>query len=168
MGSSSEDLRDRIIELLPRLRRFARSLARNAQDADDLVQITAERALARADQFRPEHSVAGWLFGILRNAWIDEGRSRRRRETLLEPEALAERIGDSAAGSDPELLCLQDALARLPEDQRLAVALVLIEGLSYKEAAAIMSVPVGTLTSRLARGREALQAMLSETPGGPP
>src|SRR6185312_5350972 len=168
MGSSSEDLRDRIIELLPRLRRFARSLARNAQDADDLVQITAERALARADQFRPEHSVAGWLFGILRNAWIDEGRSRRRRETLLEPEALAERIGDSAAGSDPELLCLQDALARLPEDQRLAVALVLIEGLSYKEAAAIMSVPVGTLTSRLARGREALQSMLSETSGVPP
>jgi len=168
MGSSSEDLRDRIIELLPRLRRFARSLARNAQDADDLVQITAERALARADQFRPEHSVAGWLFGILRNAWIDEGRSRRRRETLLEPEALAERVGDPAAGSDPELLCLQDALARLPEDQRLAVALVLIEGLSYKEAAAIMSVPVGTLTSRLARGREALQSMLSETPGGPP
>ena len=168
MGSSGEDLRDRIIELLPRLRRFARSLARNAQDADDLVQITAERALARADQFRPGHSVAGWLFGILRNAWIDEGRSRRRRETLLEPEALAERVGDPAAGSDPELLCLQNALARLPEDQRLAVALVLVEGLSYKEAAAIMNVPVGTLTSRLARGREALQSMLSEPAGGPP
>lgn len=167
MESSGEDLRDRIIELLPRLRRFARSLARNAQDADDLVQITAERALVRADQFRPEHSLPGWLFGILRNAWIDEGRSRRRRETLLEPETLAG-IGDPAAGSDPELLCLQDALARLPEEQRLAVALVLVEGLSYKEAASIMSVPVGTLTSRLARGREALQSMLSETSGGPP
>ena len=167
MGSSGEDLSDQIIELLPRLRRFARSLARNAQDADDLVQITAERALARADQFRPDHSVAGWLFGILRNAWIDEGRSRRRRESLLEPDMLAERIGD-AAGSDAELLCLQEALARLPDDQRLAVALVLVEGLSYKEAASIMSVPVGTLTSRLARGREALQSMLSETPGVPP
>jgi RNA polymerase sigma-70 factor, ECF subfamily len=166
MGSSGEDLRDRIIEVLPRLRRFARSLARNPQDADDLVQIAAERALARADQLRPEHSVASWLFGILRNAWIDEGRSRRRRESLLQPEELAERVGDPAAGSDPELLCLQDALTRLPEDQRLAVALVLVEGLSYKEAAAIMSVPVGTLTSRLARGREALQSMLSDTPGG--
>ena len=165
MESSGEDLRDRIIELLPRLRRFARSLARNAQDADDLVQITAERALAHADQLRPEHSVASWLFGILRNAWIDEGRRRRRRELLLQPEQLAERIGDPAAGSDPELLCLQDALSRLPEDQRLAVALVLVEGLSYREAASIMSVPVGTLTSRLARGREALQSMLSETPG---
>ena len=165
MGSSGEDLRDCIIELLPRLRRFARSLARNAHDADDLVQITAERALARAGQFRPDHSMASWLFGILRNAWIDEGRGRRRRESLLEPEELAERVGDPAGGSDPELLCLQDALSRLPEDQRLAVALVLVEGLSYKEAASIMRVPVGTLTSRLARGREALQSMLSETPG---
>jgi RNA polymerase sigma-70 factor, ECF subfamily len=165
MNSSGEDLRDRIIELLPRLRRFARSLARHPQDADDLVQIAAERALAHADQLRPDHPVVGWLFGILRNAWIDEGRSRRRRESLLEPGDLAERIGDPAAGSHPELLCVQDALARLPADQRLAVALVLVEGLSYKEAAAIMSVPVGTLTSRLARGREALQAMLSDTPG---
>lgn len=168
MGSSGEDLRDRIIELLPRLRRFARSLARNVQDADDLVQITAERALARADQLRPNHSVASWLFGILRNAWIDEGRSRRRRESLLEPADLAARVGDPASGSHPELLCLQDALARLPEDQHLAVALVLVEGLSYKEAAQIMNVPVGTLTSRLARGREALQAMLSDTSGALP
>ena len=164
MSSSGEDLRDRIVEHLPRLRRFARSLARNAQDADDLVQITAERALARAEQFRPDHSVASWLFGILRNAWIDEARSRRRRESLLPPKDLAERIGDPT-GTDPELLCLQDALSRLPEEQRLAVALVLVEGFSYKEAAAIMSVPVGTLTSRLARGREALQSMLSETSG---
>jgi len=165
MGSSGEDLSDRIIELLPRLRRFARSLARNAQDADDLVQITVERALARAEQLRPDHSVASWLFGILRNAWIDEGRSRRRRESLLEPGDIAERVGDPTAGTDPELLCLQDALARLPEDQRLAVALVLVEGFSYKEAATIMGVPVGTLTSRLARGREALQAMLADTSG---
>lgn len=164
MSSSGEEIRDRIIELLPRLRRFARSLARNAQDADDLVQITAERALARAEQLRPDRPVASWLFGILRNAWIDEGRSRRRRESLLEPEDLAD-VGDPAAGADPELLCLQDALSRLPEDQRLAVALVLVEGFSYKEAASIMSVPVGTLTSRLARAREALQSMLSETSG---
>jgi RNA polymerase sigma-70 factor (ECF subfamily) len=164
MSSSGEDIRDRIIELLPRLRRFARSLARSAHDADDLVQITAERALAHAGQLRPGHSVASWLFGILRNAWIDEGRSRRRRESLLGPEDLAA-IGDSAAGADPELLCLQDALSRLPAEQRLAVALVLIEGFSYSEAASIMSVPVGTLTSRLARGREALQSMLSECSG---
>jgi RNA polymerase sigma-70 factor, ECF subfamily len=164
MDSSGEDLSERIIELLPRLRRFARSLARNPQDADDLVQITAERALAHAPQLRPDHSVAGWLFGILRNAWIDEGRSRRRRESLLEPQDLAE-VGDPAADADQELLCLQNALSRLPPEQRLAVALVLVEGFSYKEAASIMDVPVGTLTSRLARGREALQSLLSDTSG---
>lgn len=168
MGPSEEELRERIIELLPRLRRFARSLARNAQDADDLVQITVERALARADQLRPGHAVASWLFGILRNAWIDDGRSRRRRESLLQPQELAEQVGDPAESSHPDLLCLQDALSRLPEDQQLAVALVLVEGLSYKEAASIMGVPVGTLTSRLARGREALQTMLSETSGVQP
>ena len=165
MDSSGEDLRDRIIELLPRLRRFARSLARNAQDADDLVQITAERALAHAGQLRPDHPVAGWLFGILRNAWIDEGRSRRRRGALLQPEELAERVADPAADSDQELLCLQNALSRLPEEQLLAVALVLVEGFSYKEAAAIMDLPVGTLTSRLGRAREALQSLLTEIPG---
>jgi RNA polymerase sigma-70 factor (ECF subfamily) len=167
MDSSAEDLRDRIIELLPRLRRFARSLARNAQDADDLVQITAERALAHAGQLRPDHSVAGWLFGILRNAWIDEGRSRRRRGLLLEPADLAEQVPDPAAAADHEMLYLQNALSRLPEEQRLAVALVLVEGFSYKEAAAIMGIPVGTLTSRLGRAREALQSMLSATPGVP-
>jgi RNA polymerase sigma-70 factor, ECF subfamily len=163
MGSAIEDLRDGIIALLPRLRRFARSLTRDPHDADDLVQITMERALGRVDQFRMDSHLAGWLFGILRNAWIDECRSRQRREPLRSPEELGESVGDPAAASQAELLCVQDALCRLPEEQRLAVSLVLIEGFSYKEAAEIMNVPVGTLTSRLSRGREALQQMLSET-----
>jgi RNA polymerase sigma-70 factor (ECF subfamily) len=160
MNSPVEEFRDQIIATLPRLRRFARSLARNPHDADDLVQITVERALGRADQLRSESQLASWLFGILRNAWIDEGRSRRRREPLQVPEDL----DDPAAGSHAELLSVQDALARLPDDQRLAVSVVLIEGFSYKEAAEIMNVPIGTLTSRLARGRMALQEMLSEMP----
>lgn len=164
MGPAIEDLRDQIIDILPRLRRFARSLARDPHDADDLVQITVERALAHADQLDPDSRLASWLFGILRNAWIDEGRSRHRREPLHAPEELAENLGDPAAGSQAELLCVQDALARLPEEQRLAVSLVLIEGFSYKEAAHVMNVPIGTLTSRLARGRDALQAMLADTP----
>lgn len=164
MGPVVEDIRERLIDILPRLRRFARSLARDPHDADDLVQITVERALAHADQLHPGASLAGWLFGILRNAWIDEGRSRHRRAPLNAPEALAENVGDPAAGSQEDLLCVQDALARLPDEQRLAVSLVLIEGLSYKEAAHVMSIPMGTLTSRLARGREALQALLCESP----
>jgi len=168
MGSAIEDLRDEIIGMLPRLRRFARSLTREFHDADDLVQITVERALGRADQYHRDSHLAGWLFGILRNAWIDECRSRQRREPVHVPQELAEGIGDPVAGSQAELLCVQDALFQLPEEQRLAVSLVLIEGFSYKEAAHIMSVPIGTLTSRLSRGREALQEMLSETPEAQP
>lgn len=163
MDSAIDGLREQIIELLPRLRRFARALARDVHDADDLVQIAVERALARSEQHRSESSLASWLFGIVRNAWIDEGRRRRRREPVHAPEQLGDSVGDPAAGSQAELLCVQDALSRLPEEQWHAVSLVLIEGLSYKEAAQAMNVPIGTLTSRLARGREALQAMLGES-----
>ena len=168
MGAAIEDLRDEIIGMMPRLRRFACSLTRELHDADDLVQITVERALKRADQFREDSHLAGWLYGILRNAWIDECRSRQRREPAHVPQESAEEVSDPAAGSQAELLCVQDALLQLPEEQRLAVSLVLIEGFSYKEAAHIMNVPIGTLTSRLARGREALQEMLSETPEAQP
>ena len=161
---SGPDLQQQLIALLPRLRRFARALARDAHDADDLVQLALERALARADQVRPDAELGGWVFGILRNAWIDEMRSRARRARLFVPAELAEHMG--GGGSQPahaELLAVEEALARLPEEQRSAVALVLIEGLSYKEAAHVMQVPVGTLTSRLARGREALQEMLGDS-----
>src|SRR6267378_1764473 len=138
MRAPIEELREQIVGLLPRLRRFARTIARNPHDADDLVQIAIERALTRSDQLRPDSRLSSWMFGILRNAWSD---------------------------AQADMLSVQDAMARLPEEQRIAVGLVLIEGLSYKEAAEIMNVPIGTVTSRLARGREALQAMLSDTTG---
>jgi len=155
------DLRPELIALLPRLRRFARALCGNAHDADDLVQTTVERALKHAGQLRPDSQLAGWTFGIVRNAWIDEQRARGRRTRLFAPAESGEHVADATHGSQAELLAVQEALQRLPEEQRLAVALVLIEGLSYKEAAHIMEVPVGTLTSRLARGREALQELLT-------
>jgi RNA polymerase sigma-70 factor, ECF subfamily len=157
-----QDLQAQLIELLPRLRRFARALARNEADADDLVQLALERALARAAQMRADASLAGWMFGIVRNAWTDELRARARRSRLFAPADAIEEIGDASESGHAELLSVQEALARLPEEQRSAVALVLIEGLSYKEAAHVMQVPIGTLTSRLARGREALQQLLVE------
>jgi len=161
---SGPDLQQQLIALLPRLRRFARALARDAHDADDLVQLALERALARADQVRPDAELGGWVFGIMRNAWIDEMRSRARRARLFVPAELAEHMGGGRSQpAHAELLAVEEALARLPEEQRSAVALVLIEGLSYKEAAHVMQVPVGTLTSRLARGREALQEMLGDS-----
>lgn len=159
---SRPDLSAELVALLPRLRRFARALTRNPHDADDLVQLALERALARADQLRPDAAAAGWLFGILRNAWLDELRARSRRAQIFAPEEAGQNVGDLGAATQADLLSVQNAMARLPDEQRLAVALVLVEGLSYKEAAHVMEVPIGTLTSRLARGREALQAMLGE------
>ena len=159
---SLSDLSAELVTLLPRLRRFARALTRNPHDADDLVQVSLERALARAHQLRPDAALAGWVFGILRHAWIDEVRARARTERLFTPEESGQNVGDAGQGTQAEILSVQDAMGRLPEDQRIAVALVLVEGLSYKEAAHVMDVPIGTLTSRLARAREALQAMLGE------
>jgi RNA polymerase sigma-70 factor (ECF subfamily) len=152
-----------LVTLLPRLRRFARALTRDRHDADDLVQVALERALARAHQLRPDAALAGWVFGILRHAWIDELRARARSERVFAPEESGQNVGDAGQGAQAERLSVQDAMGRLPQDQRLAVALVLIEGFSYKEAAHVMDVPIGTLTSRLARAREALQAMLGES-----
>ena len=165
MHASLDLIREQIVDLLPRLRRFARTLARDPHDADDLVQVAVERALARSDQLRPEARLSSWMFGILRNAWIDETRTRGRRNRIFAPEELGENVGDASSESPAETLSVQDAMARLPDEQRLAVGLVLVEGLSYKEAAEIMGVPIGTLTSRLARGREALQTMLADTTG---
>jgi RNA polymerase sigma-70 factor (ECF subfamily) len=165
MPASLEQLREQIVDLLPRLRRFARTLARDPHDADDLVQVAVERALARSEQLRADSSLSSWMFGILRNAWIDETRSRGRRNQVFAPEELGENVGVGSSDTHTDVLSVQDAMARLPDEQRLAVALVLVEGLSYKEAAEIMGVPLGTLTSRLARGREALQALLTDTTG---
>jgi len=155
-----------IVDLLPRLRRLARVLARDVADADDLVQLTVERALLRRGQWRPGTRLHSWMFRIMKNAWIDEARARSRRAAILSPEEEAQHIGSDGAAAMEERLearAVEDAMARLPEDQRLAVALVLVEGLSYKEAAEVLEVPQGTLTSRLGRGRAALLADLQET-----
>ena len=161
MNHNDANFGEQVGTLLPRLRRFARALTRHPQDADDLVQLAVERALLRSKQWRVGSSLTNWMLAIVRNAWIDETRSRRRRDAVLLPENEAGEIGDTGTDRDVELWSIQSALERLPEEQRLAVALVLIEGLSYREAAQVMEVPIGTLTSRLARGRTALQSMLT-------
>jgi RNA polymerase sigma-70 factor (ECF subfamily) len=160
MTALIEQIRELIVSLLPRLRRFARTLTRNAHDADDLVQLSVERALLRYEQWRPDARFESWMFGIMRNAWIDEVRARRRRGQVLAPEESGEHVGDRSSEARVETMAVQSAMNELPDEQRLAVALVLVEGLSYKEAAAVMEVPIGTLTSRLARGRETLQRLL--------
>jgi RNA polymerase sigma-70 factor (ECF subfamily) len=166
MSPPAQAVRDQLVALLPRLRRFARALARDVHDADDLVQAAVEGALLHLDQFRPGTRLESWMFGIIRNAWIDEARARRRRDRVLAPEELGGAVADHASDAPLQRLSIEAALERLPEEQRLAVALVLIEGLAYKEAAEVLEVPIGTVTSRLARGREALEALLGGREGG--
>ena len=158
-----DPIQRQIVELLPRLRRFARVLAGQPADADDLVQLTVERALVARGQWRPGTRLDSWMFRIMKNAWIDETRARRRRGAVLAPAEEGEGVADAGASTAEarlEAAEVERAIARLPEEQRLAVALVLVEGLSYKEAADVLGVPQGTLTSRLGRGRQALLATL--------
>lgn len=165
MESSLKLLQDQLVALLPRLRRFARSLTHHAADADDLVQLALERALQKIGQWRAGTRLDSWMFGIIHNAWIDEIRARRRRERVLAPAEAGAQVADAASEAPIQRLSLEAAFAQLPEEQRAAVSLVLVEGLSYKEAAALLEVPIGTLTSRIARGRATLSALLGGSEG---
>ncbi len=159
--NASDAVREGLIPLLPRLRRLARALAGQVADADDLVQIVLERALARAAQWRPDAALDKWVFAIARNAWRDELRARGRTQHLFAPEEAGEMAADRTA-QPAQQLELALALAALPPDHREVVALVLVEGMSYGEAAELLEVPVGTVTSRLARARATLQAHLGK------
>lgn len=152
-----------MLALLPRLRRFAFGLARDPADADDLCQMTIERALRSRGQWLPGSRLDSWMYRIMRNIWIDETRARMRRGKTFVDEEQGLAIG--ASGGQEAMLELSDvdrALAKLPDEQREAVLLVMVEGYSYKEAAEIVGCPVGTLNSRLVRGRDALLAQLGE------
>ncbi|MGN8001058.1 sigma-70 family RNA polymerase sigma factor [Sphingomonas sp. 22176] len=154
---------DDLLALLPRLRRFARALARNPADADDLCQVALEKALLGRASSHPGTRMDSWMYRIMRNSWIDMTRSRRRAgETFVDADAGLHVGADGGAEARVALSEVDAALHALPDEQREAVALVLIEGLAYKEAAAVLDVPMGTLTSRLVRGRQALMAQLGE------
>jgi RNA polymerase sigma factor (sigma-70 family) len=159
---SSNALHNDIAALLPRLRRFARALTFNREDADDLVQAAMERAMLRGGQWEEGTRLDSWLFRIVKNAWIDEVRSRIRRERLFAPEEAGEHVGDGTAEAQQQRMAIEKAMSLLSDDHRLVIGLVLVDGLPYKEAAEVLEIPMGTLTSRLARAREALQALLSD------
>ncbi|UGQ46394.1 RNA polymerase sigma factor [Massilia endophytica] len=162
MPPASAPIAAEIASLLPRLRRFARALTWHREDADDLVQIAVERALGRSGQWEAGTRLDSWLFRIIKNAWVDEVRSRIRRDRLFAPEEEGEHVGDDPTEGLQQSLAVRKAVSMLSEEHRLVVALVLVDGLPYKEAAEVLEIPMGTLTSRLARAREALQKLLSD------
>ena len=154
-----------MLALLPRLRRFAAGLTRDAADGDDLCQATVIRALEKRDLWRPGTRLDSWMMRIMRNIWIDETRAMTRRGETFVPEDAGLSVG--GGGGQEETVALGDidrALRTLPNEQREAILLVMVEGYSYKQAAEIVECPVGTLNSRLVRGRDALLARLGEAP----
>lgn len=154
-----------LLALLPRLRRFAASLSRNAADGDDLCQAALERALKSRHLWEEGTRLDSWMYRIMRNIWIDEARARQRRGKTFVAEEEGSHVGDHShqqMEAVVELSSVGRALSRLPDEQREVIALVLVEGLAYKEAAEILDIPIGTLTSRLVRGRTALLAELGE------
>jgi RNA polymerase sigma-70 factor (ECF subfamily) len=152
--------------LVPALRRFAWSLCRNADAADDLVQDCLEHALGAWHRRRADGDLRAWLFAILYNQWLSGRRRDARRARLLgeavEPGALA-------SSQDDAVHCAQvlAQLDTLPDEQRAVLLLVGVEGLSYEEAAQVLGLPVGTVMSRLSRGRERLRRLAEAAPARP-
>ncbi|HKY93804.1 MAG TPA: RNA polymerase sigma factor [Kiloniellales bacterium] len=164
-GAMDDALKRDLIAFLPRLRRFALGLTGNRAEGDDLVQATCERALRYSDHWMPGTRLDAWLFRMARNLFLNDRRDRRRRGPHLpideHPEGPAF-DGERAAVSGIALEAVTAGLQRLPEEQRSALLLIAVEGLGYREAAEVLGVPIGTVTSRLARARGALRAELDE------
>jgi RNA polymerase sigma-70 factor (ECF subfamily) len=152
-----------ITQQIPRLRRYARALTGERSAADDLVQDTLERALSRFHLWRQGSDLRAWLFTIMHNLYVNQVRARVRQQH----DALDEAAAESARSQEPDWAELRDidqALARLPDEQRAVVLLVGLEQFTYEEAARVLDIPLGTVMSRLSRGRERLRLILAAAP----
>lgn len=162
------EVRALIEEQIPRLRRYARALTGDRSLADDLVQDTLERGLSRFHLWRHGSDLRAWLFTIMHNIFVNQVRSRlRHQHEALESDAAVEAM----RVSEPDWLELRDldsALAQLPHEQRTVLLLVGLEQFTYEEAARVLQIPIGTVMSRLSRGRERLRAVLAGEPNVSP
>ena len=158
-----ETLRDQIVGLLPRLRRFGLSLTKDLDSADDLVQGACERALTRLDQLRDGSRLDSWLCRIIYTQWIDTLRRRQVRSEKLIVLSRETESRSASSDADPHFttsLDVRTALESLPEEHRAAVMLVCVEGYGYAEAADVLNVPAGTIASRVSRAREMMSRRL--------
>jgi RNA polymerase sigma-70 factor (ECF subfamily) len=157
---------DEVEAAVPALRRYARALTRDIDRADDLVQDCLERAIRKRTLWRPTGPVRAWLFSMLLNLHRNERRGERRRGSSIALEDMP--FEPAMPAAQPGHLALAEverALARLPDEQREALLLVVLEGASYAEAAQILDIPSGTLMSRLGRARASLRLMTGNTDG---
>lgn len=158
-----DDLSEQLKELIPRLRRFACGLGGSVDRGDELVQAACERLLRHRFRLRPDTRLDSWLYQVIRNLHVDSVRAQSVRDRgAVQMRQIAEAMPSAATALDDHLLLheVQNAMQHLPEEQRSALMLVCVEGFSYKEAAEVLQVPMGTVTSRLVRGRKALIALL--------
>lgn len=159
-----DEIRDQLLAFLPRLRRFAYALTGSLDRGDDLVQDTIERVLLHWRRFEPGTRFDSWVFKIAQNHWFNQRRSSAVKREVYDMDAAAD-----VAGSDGReitegrlmLRAVHKGLDALPPDQRMVITLVCVEGLSYKDAAGVLEVPIGTVMSRLARARQSLHASLT-------
>jgi RNA polymerase sigma-70 factor (ECF subfamily) len=159
--SAPPAFRQQLLAAIPRLRRYARTLVFDSHQADDLVQTALERALVHWRQFDPRRDLVLWLLAIAHNAWLD-GLRRDRHLDVVEPDRVNQAL-DRVRRDEPDVglqMDLTAALAQLVPDQRSALLLVVVEQLSYAEAAEVLHVPAGTVMSRVSRARAALRAWL--------
>ena len=159
-----EALRQEIVSFLPRLRRFARSLAKDPDKADDLVQAACERALGRLSHVREGTRLDSWLYRIMYTRWIDKMRRGKTRAAKLVVLAATHKtfdVGKEMGDYLDTALDIQKAFDTLPAEHKAAIALVSVEGYSYDEAASVLNLPVGTVASRVARARTMLGKLLS-------
>ena len=148
-------------EQIPRLRRYAVALTRNQDKADDLVQATLVRAIAKQHLFKPETNLRAWLFTLLHNQRVNDVRKSAYQGIVVNIEDAASGL---VAVADPsasrQLTELDQAIGTLPVEQRQVILMVGLEGMAYEEVAAILMVPVGTVRSRLSRARSALRQLM--------
>lgn len=160
---TAEDGSDSLLAWVPRLRRYARALVGNRDDADDLVQDTLERALAKSALWRGVADMRAWLFGVMHNLHVD-GVRRPKLHTVVLDDDTPEVPVAAAQGERLAVLDLQAALERLPVEQREIILLVALEDMSYAEVAATLGIPIGSVMSRLSRGRARLRSLMDGQP----
>ena len=159
-STADRSLRAQIEALIPRLRRYARAMARDPVAADDLVQDCLVRALGKIQLWEKGTDLRAWLFTILHNQYVSLARQAARQRVSIELQQSSPGLALSPTQTMRlELRDLERAIAKLPEEQRSVILLIGLEGMGYEEAAAVVNLPVGTVRSRVSRGRETLRMM---------